>query len=424
MPANATETVQPNASPIQAWVFRFMAVIAISLIIIPILPMLLSNLIYSFTGEAPKIYWYLSRASGFVTLTVLWAAMAMGLGITNKMMRLWPGAPTAFSIHQYTSLLGLGFAIYHVLVLMGDHYTDFSLPRLATPFSIDYKTLWIGLGQTSFYVWVLVVLSFYVRQHIGQKIWRVIHYVNFAVYVMSFLHAMMSGTDSNATWARGYFWVSGVSILALLGYRVYETVLKNKIAMPKFTFKHKQEVIADTPAAKAASLPEALLREQARKPAAIIGSAPISAAAPAPTVPAQPEKHPIPAKSPIIVKPIEEAPAQPVAKGKKQPKAAEPKSAAIPPVETSAPKVAVPAQSVTVKIKPSSPIKTIQDNSKGNKIKVRIFKEPTTMPIPELQECIEEVDGELRALFTRVRQSFRAIPVEPSSPKRIQKVTR
>lgn len=46
--------------------------------------------------------------------------MVLGLGITNKMARLWPGAPTAFAIHEYVSLLGL--------VLMGDHFVDFSLP--------------------------------------------------------------------------------------------------------------------------------------------------------------------------------------------------------------------------------------------------------------------------------------------------------
>lgn len=412
MSVNAAENIQPNASPLQSWVFRFMAVIALALIVLPILPMVVSNLAYSFSGDAPKIYWYLSRASGFVTLTVLWAAMAMGLGITNKMVRLWPGAPTAFSIHQYASLLGLGFAVYHGLVLMGDHYTDFSLPRLATPFSIDYKTFWIGLGQTSFYVWVLVVLSFYVRQHIGQKTWRMIHYVNFAIYVMSFLHAMMSGTDSDARWAGWYFWVSGVSILALLAYRIYESSLKNKISLPKFGFKRKQtqaEVPATTPApARAMNLPQALVREQSLKTAA-------PATIAVPTTPA--EKHPVPAMTPIVVKPMDETPAQSVAKEKPQRMAEEPKP--VVPVETSTPKAV--AQPAKVKIKPSAPIETIQDNSNRGKIKVRIFREPNTMPIPELQESVEENDGELRALFIRVKQSFRAIPVEPASPKRLRK---
>lgn len=412
MSVNAAENTPSNASPLQSWVFRFVAVIALSLIVIPILPMLISNLAYSFSGEKPKIYWYLSRSSGFVTLTILWAAMAMGLGITNKMVRLWPGAPTAFSIHQYTSLLGLAFSAYHGLVLMGDHFVDFSLPHLATPFSIAYKTFWIGLGQTSFYAWVLVVLSFYVRQYIGQKSWRVIHYVNFATYAMGFIHGLMSGTDSNATWAQWYFWVSGASILALLMYRIYESGLKNKISLPKFGWKRKQALAEISPAtvpvaARPAALPQALLREQARN----------SSSAP-PVL----EKHTAPVMTPITMQEINGAKTTALATEIK----AQPPQPVIEQRPSELVKSSTPqetAQPAKAKGKPSPYIENIQDNSKGNKIRVRIFKEPNTLPIPELQESVEAIQGEVKALFVRVRQSFRAIPVEPSSPKRrIQRI--
>ncbi len=159
---------------------------------------LITNLAYSFSGHAPKIYWYLSRASGFIALTILWVSMAMGLGLTNKLARRWPGAPAAFAIHEYVSLLGLLFAVYHGLVLMGDHYVDFSLPRLLVPFSIKYEPFWVGLGQVAFYTWVIVLLSFYVRQYIGQKTWRMIHYANFVVYMMGLFHGLFSGTDGTA----------------------------------------------------------------------------------------------------------------------------------------------------------------------------------------------------------------------------------
>jgi hypothetical protein len=222
-----------TSTGLQTFVFRFVVVTAILLVALPILPMLISNLVYSFSGASPKIYWYLSRASGFVTLSILWISMALGLGITNKMTRIWPGAPTAFATHQFTSLLGLAFAAYHALVLMGDHYTDFSLPRLAMPFSIGYLTFWIGLGQLCFYVWILAVVSFYFRQRIGQKTWRLIHYVNFAVYSMGFLHGLKSGTDSNDAWAVWYFAISGFSIMILLGFRITDSLQKRKITLPR-----------------------------------------------------------------------------------------------------------------------------------------------------------------------------------------------
>lgn len=213
---------------LQPYLLRFVAGIVMLLVIMPLLPGLISNIIYSFSGEAPKIYWYLSRSAGFVAITILWVSMVLGLGITNKMARLWPGAPAAFAIHEFVSLLGLGFAIYHGLVLIGDHYVDFSLPRLLTPFSIEYKTLWVGLGQIGFYLWLITTTSFYIRRFIGQKTWRLIHYTNFAIYAMGLLHGIYSGTDSSANLVRFFYGATLGILLGLLFSRVYDSALRKK----------------------------------------------------------------------------------------------------------------------------------------------------------------------------------------------------
>ena len=38
-------------------------------------------------------------------------------------------------IHQYTSLLGLGFAFFHAMILIGDHYMKFTVFQLLVPFA-------------------------------------------------------------------------------------------------------------------------------------------------------------------------------------------------------------------------------------------------------------------------------------------------
>jgi hypothetical protein len=235
MSVKGTENIKsnPTSSSVQPIVLIFLLVVAGLLIALPLLPGWTSNLSFSFTGNAPRIYWYLSRSAGIVALTILWASMAFGLGLTNKLARLWPGAPTAFAIHEFVSLLGIAFVAYHALVLMGDHYTDFSLPKLLVPFSIDWLPTWIGLGQLGFYIWLFVALSFYVRQRIGQKVWRMIHYANFATYVMGLLHGLFTGTDSSTIWARGYYLISGGSLLILLVYRIHASVSKKPAARPQ-----------------------------------------------------------------------------------------------------------------------------------------------------------------------------------------------
>lgn len=191
-----------------------------------LLPAWLPNLAFSVGGADPKAYWYLARATAFVSLSLLWVSMALGLGMTNKAARLWPGTPAAFAIHEYVSLLGLAFAAFHALILLGDHYINFTLAQVLMPFATtEYHPFWVGLGQLGFYLWAIVAVSFYIRKAIGQKTWRLLHYASFAMYMMGLFHGLFSGTDSTAGWAQTYYWFSFGSLLFLLFVRVVGTVI-------------------------------------------------------------------------------------------------------------------------------------------------------------------------------------------------------
>lgn len=95
------------------------------------------------------------------------------------------------------------------LILMGDKYINYALAQILIPFNrVDYKPIWIGLGQIGFYLLAIVAFSFYVRKRIGHKTWRLIHFISFAVYVLALLHGLFSGTDSPADWATTFYWIS------------------------------------------------------------------------------------------------------------------------------------------------------------------------------------------------------------------------
>jgi predicted ferric reductase len=227
---------------IQFFLVVMLAIITGLLTAILLLPAWMPRMATSLLGESPKVYWYLSRATAFVSLTILWISMALGLGLSNKMARIWPGAPAAFAIHEYVSLLGLAFALLHALVLLGDHYIHFTVAQIFLPFSTtDYRPTWVGIGQIGFYVWLIVASSFYVRSSIGQKTWRVIHYLSFVIYLMGLIHGLFSGTDTGANWASWYYWISGGSLLFLFLYRVVNTIAD------KLTPRSKRQTIAQIP---------------------------------------------------------------------------------------------------------------------------------------------------------------------------------
>lgn len=173
--------------------------------------------------------WYLSRASAFVAYILLWWSMVLGLSITNRLARIWPGGPTTGDLHEQASLLGLGFAILHALVLVADSYIGYTLPQILIPFaSTSYLPLWVGLGQIGLYLMALVTLSFYVRRWIGARTWRTLHYLSFAVFVLALLHGLFSGTDSSALWAIVMYAGTGISVVALTIYRIVATRTSKK----------------------------------------------------------------------------------------------------------------------------------------------------------------------------------------------------
>ena len=207
------------------------------------LPSWLPNLATSLGGQSPKFYWYLSRGTAFVSLSILWVSMALGIGISNKMARLWPGAPAAFAIHEYVSLLGLAFALFHALILLGDHYINFTVAQIFMPFAtVDYRPTWVGIGQLGFYLWLIVNVSFYVRRSIGAKTWRVLHYLSFAMYGMGLIHGLFSGTDTSANWAQAYHWASGGSLLFLLIYRILNTISEKSTSRSRPSVAQVQQV--------------------------------------------------------------------------------------------------------------------------------------------------------------------------------------
>lgn len=217
----------PPAMPLTTVLTLFLGAILGAFAAVIILPTWAPNLSASLLGDEPKAYWYLSRSSAVVAYGLLWLSMIFGLLMTNRMARLWPGGPGAFDLHQHTSLLGLAFAIFHALILLGDRYISATLTQILVPFAYNgYEPLWVGLGQLTLYGMAIISFSFYVKQWIGRTMWRLIHFLSFVIWLLSLLHALYSGSDTDLLSV--FYWVSGGSVLLLTIYRVLVTMMSTK----------------------------------------------------------------------------------------------------------------------------------------------------------------------------------------------------
>lgn len=127
-------------------------------------------------------------------------------------------------MQQFLSLLGLGFAVVHILSMLGDTYIGYTLGSLLRPFArAEYAPFWVGIGPVAVYLLILVTLSFYARKWLGRRGWRTIHGLGYALFGLSLLHGVFSGNDLAAFWTQALYWFTALLPLALAGYRLLLT---------------------------------------------------------------------------------------------------------------------------------------------------------------------------------------------------------
>jgi predicted ferric reductase len=122
--------------------------------------------------------------------------MIWGLAIPSKIVQSLLDSAFTYDFHEYLSLLGIGFVTLHVVVLMLDNYLRFSLAQILIPFIDTYRPLWVGVGVISFYILLLVTVTFYLRKQIGARTFRAIHILSLVSYLGATLHGLFAGTDS------------------------------------------------------------------------------------------------------------------------------------------------------------------------------------------------------------------------------------
>ena len=174
------------------------------------------------TGPDPLQYaWWLgARASGVVALGLVTVSVAIGLFMAGGVMRR-PGLKRKLlAVHEHTALAALVAVVLHGGLLLGDQWLNPGLRGVLVPFAMAYRPLFTGLGILAGYLAALLGLSFYLRRHVGAKLWRKAHRFTIVVYALAVVHALGAGTDAASPWLRGAILATTVPIGVLLALRL------------------------------------------------------------------------------------------------------------------------------------------------------------------------------------------------------------
>lgn len=179
-----------------------------------------------FALSSENVTWYVIRSAGITAYLLLWLSTVWGLAVPTKIFDRHLNGNFTFDFHKFISLLSLGFLGLHIFVLLVDNYLPFSVAQIFVPFASPYRPVWVGIGTIALYLILLVTITFYLRNKIGMKAFRLIHYTSLLAYLGATAHAFFSGTDSSLIAAWMMYGVTFLVVAFLTVYWVYMAVRK------------------------------------------------------------------------------------------------------------------------------------------------------------------------------------------------------
>jgi methionine sulfoxide reductase heme-binding subunit len=163
------------------------------------------------------ILWDVARASAFVAFACYTLVVAWGIALSGRVWR--PPAPH-MAYHRFLASLGLVAVGIHVGTLMLDRYARITLASLV---GRDPRP-GVVAGAVALWLILALPLSFRLKQarFMSHRAWRSLHYFGYAVWGLSLVHGIASGTDSRSLPALAVYGTSAAIVGGAAWYRWIE----------------------------------------------------------------------------------------------------------------------------------------------------------------------------------------------------------
>lgn len=166
--------------------------------------------------------WYATRATGLVTLLLLTASVLCGVLTAGRFTSdRWPRFLT-IGLHRNLSLLVLVFLGLHVATNLVDTFVSIPVAAAFVPFASPYKTGWVALGAVGLDLLAALTVTSLLRNRIGYRAWRRLHWLAYACWPVALLHGLGAGTDRTTVWV---FVLTMACVIAVVGVATWRVVL-------------------------------------------------------------------------------------------------------------------------------------------------------------------------------------------------------
>lgn len=165
-------------------------------------------------------FWLLARSSGTGSAVALELSLLSGMALRTGALGWLTHNRGVRVLHDYSSFLWLPLAVVHVVALLLDPTARIGLADLIVPFGTPYGAVAIGLGTISMQLFVVVIVSSWLRSRITNEVWTALHRLSYPAFAALVVHTLLAGTDFAQALIAGLAWVTIGALAALAVVRV------------------------------------------------------------------------------------------------------------------------------------------------------------------------------------------------------------
>ena len=176
----------------------------------------------------PQLWWYVARASGLLAWAAVTGSVLWGVLLASRVLRSIDNPAWLQDLHRWLGGTAMIMTGLHMLSLMLDRWSHFSLAEVFVPFAAGYRPWPVALGIVAFYLLAAVYGSSLLRSTMPRRFWKALHYTSYVSVILVSFHAGWSGSDVGA-W--GYRLVA-FTLLSLTIVAVLMRVLTTTAAAP------------------------------------------------------------------------------------------------------------------------------------------------------------------------------------------------
>jgi len=160
--------------------------------------------------------WIWLRAAGIGAYVALFLAVAWGLVSTTGVVTTRVSKASSNRFHASIATSGLALLGIHLVLLLMHDFVPFDLLDILVPVRSSYRPFGVALGIVAMYALVAVSVTSWVRSRMPTSVWRGIHLLAVPAFVLSLLHGVFAGTDTERPWMFAIYATTGIATLFLV----------------------------------------------------------------------------------------------------------------------------------------------------------------------------------------------------------------